>query len=64
VLTNSSSISWEQSGFFENCSILDNVMVASNFLHYMECKTTGRIGEMTLKININKAYDKVMTWGM
>jgi hypothetical protein len=30
----------------------------------MEWKTRRRIGEMTLKININKAYDKVMTRGM
>jgi hypothetical protein len=29
----------------------------------MEWKTRRRIGEMTLKININKAYDKVMAIG-
>jgi hypothetical protein len=52
-------ISQEQSAFVENRSILDNVMVASEILHHMKCKTRGRVGELALKIDISKAYDRV-----
>jgi hypothetical protein len=52
-------ISVEQSAFVADRSILDNVMVAMETMHHMKCKTKGKIGEVALKINISKAYDRV-----
>jgi len=52
-------ISQEQSAFVENRSILDNVLVASEILHHMKCKSKGKKGEVALKIDISKAYDWV-----
>jgi hypothetical protein len=34
-------------------------MVALEILHHMKCKTRGRVGEVALKIDISKAYDRV-----
>lgn len=47
------SISIEQLAFVLGRSILNE------FSHYMKCKIKGKQGEMGLKIDINKAYDKV-----
>jgi hypothetical protein len=55
-------ISQEQSAFVENRSIIDNVMIASEIIHHMKCKTKGKMGEVALKIDISKAYDRV-DWG-
>lgn len=55
-------ISKEHSGFISGRTILDNVMVATEIIHYLKCKTGGRKGEAALKIDINKAYDRV-EWG-
>ncbi|MCH80235.1 hypothetical protein A2U01_0001001 [Trifolium medium] len=52
-------ISQEQSAFVENRSIIDNVMIASEIIHHMKCKTKGKKGEVALKIDISKAYDRV-----
>lgn len=52
-------ISLEQSTFVEWRSILDDVPIASDVIHPMRCKTKGRIGEMALKIDISKDFDKV-----
>jgi hypothetical protein len=52
-------ISQEQSAFVENRSIMDNVMVAYEIIHHMKCKKKGKIGEVALKIDISKAYDRV-----
>nr|KYP46237.1 Transposon TX1 uncharacterized [Cajanus cajan] len=52
-------ISPEQSAFVENRSILDNVLVAIELIHHMKCKKNGRTGEVALKIDINKAFDRV-----
>lgn len=46
----------------ENCSILDNVTIAIEILHYMKCRRRGKVGEVVLKIDISKAYDWV-NWG-
>jgi len=55
----SECISQEQSAFVENRYILDNVLVVSEILHHMRCKTKGKRGEVALKIDISKAYDRV-----
>ncbi|GAU47759.1 hypothetical protein TSUD_387180 [Trifolium subterraneum] len=55
-------VSQEQSAFVEGRSILDNVLIATKVIHALKRKTKGRRGELTLKIDIIKAYDKV-DWG-
>jgi hypothetical protein len=52
-------ISQEQSAFVEQRSIVDNVMIAAEIIHHMKCKTRGKMGEVALKIDISKAYDRV-----
>lgn len=58
----SNCISEEQSAFVENRSILDNVLVASEIILSMKCKTKGKKGDGALKIDISKAFDLV-DWG-
>ncbi|PNX79966.1 ribonuclease H [Trifolium pratense] len=55
-------VSQEQSAFVEGRSILDNALIAIKVIHALKRKTQGRRGELALKIDINKAYDKV-DWG-
>lgn len=55
-------ISIEQTAFITERSILDNVVVANEIIHYLKCKSKGRQGEMALKIDIKKACDR-MDWG-
>lgn len=55
-------ISEEQSAFVEGRSILDNALIAIELIHYMKCKTKGKMGDVALKIDISKAYDKI-DWG-
>jgi rRNA-processing protein FCF1 len=56
-------ISQEQSALVENRSIVDNVMIASEIIHRMKCRTKGKMGEVALKIDISKAYVGWI-WGM
>lgn len=58
----SKCISIEQFAFISGRSILDNVIVASEIIHHMKCKTRGKQGEVALKIDISNAYDRV-NWG-
>ena len=53
-------LSQEQSIFVENRFII-NVMIATTtkILHHMKCKSKGKVGEVTLKIDINKVRDMV-----
>ncbi|GAU34899.1 hypothetical protein TSUD_144300 [Trifolium subterraneum] len=55
-------VSEEQSAFIEGRSILDNALIAIEVIHALKRKTTGRRGELALKIDISKAYDKI-DWG-
>ncbi|PNX97372.1 ribonuclease H, partial [Trifolium pratense] len=55
-------VSEEQSAFIEGRSIIDNALVAIEVLHALKRKTRGMNGELALKIDISKAYDKV-DWG-
>ncbi|GAU45652.1 hypothetical protein TSUD_400890 [Trifolium subterraneum] len=55
-------VSQEQSAFVEGRSILDNALIATEVIHALKRKTQGRRGELALKIDISKAYDKV-DWG-
>ncbi|GAU48756.1 hypothetical protein TSUD_185510 [Trifolium subterraneum] len=48
--------------FVEGRSILDNALIATEVIHALKRKTKGRRGELALKIDISKAYDKV-DWG-
>lgn len=52
-------ISEHQSPFVPGGNISYNVLVAFEFIHYMKRKRTGSVGEVALKLDISKAYDRV-----
>jgi hypothetical protein len=52
----------EQSAFVEGRSIIDNALIAIEVIHALQRKVKGFRGDMALKIDISKAYDKV-DWG-
>lgn len=52
-------ISENQSTFVPRRSITDNVLIAFEVIHHMRRKTGGRDGEVALKLDISKAYDRV-----
>lgn len=52
-------ISENQSVFVKNRSITDNILVAFEVIHHMRTKNRGSEGEVALKLNISKAYDRV-----
>ncbi|KAF5471964.1 hypothetical protein F2P56_008721 [Juglans regia] len=54
-----SIISQNQSAFIPGRVISDNVIVAFEALHSMNCKMAGREGYMAMKLDISKAYDRV-----
>jgi hypothetical protein len=51
----------EQSAFVEGRSILHNALIAIETIHALKRKTRGNKRELTLKIDISKAYDRVKT---
>lgn len=55
-------ISEYQSTFVPVRSIVDNLLVAFEVLHFMKCKNKGKMGYSAFKIDINKACDRV-DWG-
>ena len=52
-------ISESQSAFVSNQLITDNTTVAFEILHKMRNKRTGKTGQMAIKLDISKAYDRV-----
>ena len=52
-------VSKQQSAFVKDRLILDKIMVAFVTLHYMRNHNSGETGYMALKLDINKAYDRV-----
>ncbi|CAN0847030.1 LINE-1 retrotransposable element ORF2 protein [Linum grandiflorum] len=52
-------ISEEQLAFITGRSIIDNVMVAFEVIHSMNKRYAGKLGNMAVKIDISKAYDRV-----
>ena len=54
-----SAISESQSAFLSSRLISDNVLVAFETLHYLKRKTNGKVGQMVLKLDMSKAYEKV-----
>jgi hypothetical protein len=51
----------EQSTFVEERSIIDNALIAFEIIHCLKRQTKGGKGELALKIDFSKAYDK-MEW--
>lgn len=49
----------EQVAFVEEQAILDNLLVAQENFHYLQCKTKGKVGETTMKIDFSKVCDRV-----
>ena len=52
-------ISDSQSAFVPGRSILDNAMAPIEIIHYMKSKVKGKVGDVALKHDISKAYDRI-----
>lgn len=52
-------ISEKQSTFGSGRNISDNVLIAFELLHFMKRKNRGSEDEVSLKLDISKAYDRV-----
>ena len=54
-------ISPTQGAFVVGRSIYDNILISNEILHYLHRKTQGRVGYAALKVDMEKAYDR-MEW--
>lgn len=54
-----SIISPTQSAFMPKRLITDNVLLAFELNHHINCKPKGKVNFMTLKLDVSKAYDRV-----
>lgn len=54
-----SIISDSQSALINGRLIMDNVLVAFETMHHINQRKTGSIGEMAVKLDISKAYNRV-----
>ncbi|KAL8095122.1 hypothetical protein AgCh_036543 [Apium graveolens] len=52
------TIMGQESAFVEKRSITDNVLVAIELIHYMNWKKHGSMGEVALKLDVSKNYDR------
>lgn len=53
------TISENQSAFVPRRSITDNVLIEFEMIHFMRGKKGNQAGEVALKLDISKAYDRV-----
>ncbi|CAN1810998.1 Putative ribonuclease H protein At1g65750 [Linum perenne] len=49
----------EQSAFVQGRSIVDNVLIAAETLHTMNTRRYAKFGEVAVKVDISKAFDRV-----
>ena len=54
-----SIISETQSTFVHGRLITNNVLIAFETMHHISKKKSGKVGEMALKLDMSKAYDRV-----
>ena len=52
-------ISENHSAFMSKHLIIDNVLVAFETMYHISQKKNGKVGEMALKLDMSKAYDRV-----
>lgn len=52
-------ISNNQAAFVPRRNIIDNVLIAFELIHYMRRLNKGQEGEVALKLDVSKAYDRV-----
>ncbi|CAL1355813.1 unnamed protein product [Linum trigynum] len=52
-------ISEGQNAFIRERQIVDNILLGHELMHYLKIKTKGKKGYMALKVDMEKAYDRV-----